>query len=342
MKSLKLIVKIGLGLVVCGVIFSTFGFFMGGRFENINNNLVSLGSKNIKTISQTKQLSDFDKVDIDVDLDYIDIIKSDENKLELNYNEKINKVEYKIKDNNLIITQPKNNNVGVHFNMVGFNNQNSNYLKLYVSDNTKLKYLKINAQDLDIKINSINSENTDIQSFSGNISIDDLSSSSIDIAMNDGDLKLNNSTVSANLTFKNDHGDINISNSNFNHFISNLGDGDFKISNSNSKKTEIKNSHGNISSTGFLSNELNVDNSDGDINIDGSLLGTNTLNNEHGDIHINSNESESLYNYNVISKFGDVNIGNNNVGNSFVKEVNAKNSLNITSNDGDITVKFAK
>jgi hypothetical protein len=342
MKSLKLIVKIGLGLIVCGIIFSVFGFFMGGKFENISNDLVSLSSKNNKNISQTKQLGNFDKVDIDVDLDYIEIIKSDENKLELNYNEKISKVEYEIKENNLVITQPKNNNMGVHFNIYGFNNQNLNYLKLYVNDTTNLKNLKINAQDLDVKINSINSENTNIQSFSGNISIANLNSNNMDIAMNNGDLKLNNSTVSTNFTFKNNHGDINISNSNFNNFISNLGDGDFKVLNSNSKKAEIKNDHGSINSTGFLSNELNVDSADGDINIDGSLLGITTLNNKHGDIHINSNESESLYNYNIISKFGDVNIGNNSVGNSVVKETNSKNTLNITSNDGDVNVKFAK
>ena len=108
MKSSKLIVKIGLGVVVCGIIFSAVGFFMGGKFSNINNNLVSLGSKNVKKISQTKQLGNFDKVDIDVDLDYVEIIKSNENKLELNYDEKSNKVESEIKDNNLKITQAKN------------------------------------------------------------------------------------------------------------------------------------------------------------------------------------------------------------------------------------------
>lgn len=340
MKYSKLILKISLVMIGFGIILYSIGFFMGGELSKINNNFISIISDDSNRIIQTKKLTDFNNVDIDVDLDYIELIKSDVNKIELNYNENLSEVTYEVKDNNLLINQPKTNTMGVHFNINGFNNKNSNYMKLYINESSTLKKININSSDSDMKISNLDSDILDVKCNYGDVSIDNLISDNINIIMNDGDINIDNTNSYTLFNIKNNYGDINILNSNFNSFIANLNNGSLDISNSSSKNSEIENKYGDITSIEFLSEGITINSNSGDINLKGSLLGDTILNNKYGDIKIISSEDENSYNYSVVNKYGDVSIADNTFEGSFTKDNNSKHSININCNAGDVNLNF--
>ncbi|MGL4913825.1 MAG: DUF4097 family beta strand repeat-containing protein [Romboutsia sp.] len=340
MKFSKLILKISLGLIAIGIVLSSLGFLMGGKTNLVKNNFVSISSDDTKRIIETKKLDDFDKINIDVKLDYIELIKSNENKLELNYNENLNKVDYQVQDGNLTIMQTAKNQVGVHVNLL--QNRNLDYMKLYIKDSSSLENLNINVSDSEIKISEINSNLVDIISDYGNVDINNLNSNKINLSAKDGNINLDNINVSDKINVNNNYGEIDISNSNFENFSTSLSDGNLDISNTTVKTSDITNKYGNITLSDFLSSGLNIDVNDGNVDLIGSFMGDTNVNNKYGNIDIISNDSEDLYNYSIINKYGDINVGNQNPEGSIIKNSNGKHTLNLNCNDGNINVTFKK
>lgn len=340
MKRPKLMLKLSLGMIVLGIIIYCAGVLMGGKASNLNNNFISIGSDDTERIVQNKELNEFSNISIDVSLDYVELIKSNENKIELNYSENLNEVKYEIRDNDLIISQLKNNNHGIHFNINGFNNKNLNYMKLYVKDTSTLKNIDINTYDSDIKIDSLNNDNINIQCNYGNVDIKNLTSNKVDVVMDDGNLKIDTLNTSALLNIKNNYGNVSISESNLNDFVATLKDGSLNISNSSAKNSDIKNNYGDITSTQFLSNEITIHSNDGNIDLEGTFLENTTLNNEYGNINVSSSENENSYNYFITNNYGNINIGNNKFEGSFNKDNNAINTFNVNCKDGNVKLNF--
>ena len=95
-------------MILIGFILSVIGFLAGGRFHEIsittNGVRVYDTNKDKNIVKESFNLDSFNKVNIssNFDLSYIEIVKGDKYKLDLQY-DKENKIDYSIKDGVLTI-----------------------------------------------------------------------------------------------------------------------------------------------------------------------------------------------------------------------------------------------
>lgn len=302
MRYFKLVLKVSLGMICTGLVLGSIGYFMGGKRSFSKNNIVSIVSDDTKRIIQTKELEDFNNINIDVKLDYIELIESDKNKIELNYSEDMNEVSYKVDGKSLSITQPARNSIGLNIDLRGFTKKNLNYMKLYIADTSVLENITIDTGDSDIKISDISSNTLDIDSDYGDIELINVKLDKAKIVESDGDLIFDNVKISSIFDLQNKYGSVDIMNSEFNKFIATLEDGDFNLLSSESKVSQIKNNY--------------------------------------GDIIIKFNEDEKLYDYSIDNKYGDVKVGNASFEGTVTKNNNGIYILDIISRDGNVDVDF--
>lgn len=340
MKKTNLVVKIALGLIVFGFIFASIGALMGGKFTILKDEIEYRVYDKDNRITDSSSLEKFKNINLDVNLDKIEIVKSNENKIELDYSDKIGSITYKVEDNTLTINQNKNASIGIDVNL-GFNKY-SDTIKIYVKYDNKLNDIVAIQNYGDISLNDINCKNASIESSYGNVTLSNISSDKLTVTMEDGNINLNNVNVSDSFNLQNKYGSVDLDNCEFNTFVAYLEDGNLDISKINTNYSEIKNKYGNIYAVDFSTNGLLANADDGDMDFRGSFLGTSNLNNKYGNINIVSNQNKNSYNYSIVNKYGNVDIDNEIFEGSVMKSNNANNNLDINCDDGNVKISFSK
>lgn len=322
MKNKNLIVKIAIGLIIFGLIFIVLGKLIGGKSTILKNGdeYIAYDNKGNRLI-ENSDLQEFKNINIDVNLDIIEIIKSNTNKIELDYNDKSGIVDYKIDNDTLTITQTSNTTIG--FNVNFSNNKQQDILRVYVKDDVNLNKATIN-QDY------------------GNINLNDISCNNIILITEDGNININNIQVFDTLKINNKYGNIDLIKSDIKDLIAYLEDGNLDISKVNTDYSEIKNKYGNIYAVDFVTKGILVNCDDGDIDLRGSFFGDSDINNKYGSVNIVCNQGEKSYDYSIVNKYGNINVNNEIFDNAVLKNNDSSNNLNITCDDGNIKIMFSK
>lgn len=340
MKYTKLITKIALGTIGIGLVLSIAGYIMGGKkdLENMTKEYVP------KSIKETHELGNFKNIDIDMDLDYVEIIKSDSNKIELNYDEKMGKIDYKVDNGTLSIKKEKSNlhkkmNISVNFN---FSSRPLNYLKIYVSDKSKLESITADLENGDISIDNINAKNLDLDNDNGDIEIKNTKSDKTTINTENGNIKIGNSKLDGLCNIDNKHGELLISNSKLKDLEAKLENGNVEFEDLTLKTSSIINKNGDILGKNIISDKNNMSCENGDINISGNITGIYDITNKHGEVKIDSNNSKNLYDYYVKNKTGSIFINTEEFEESVKVDKDHENKLNVNSENGDVVINFDK
>ncbi|MEF9990684.1 MAG: DUF4097 family beta strand repeat-containing protein [Romboutsia sp.] len=340
MKYSKLVIKIAVIIIFAGTIMAFIGYVMGGK-TNIKSSGLYISTKNVNHIIKNEELGEFNNVDIDVNLDYIELIKSDKNKIELNYSEDLNKVDYKIDNNNLTIKQESKKLVDININLFGFMEENKSYMKLYISE-SELENIKINSNYTDIKIEGVSGNVVNIKCDYANLDVDNLNGKSGNISMKDGNIDLSNIKIEDTFELKNSYGNIGISNSQFQNLISNINDGNIEILNSIIKNSKITNDYGNINLVDSYSEGINIYCKDGRVELDGSFRGYTTIDNKYGNVELDLDNYEKEYGYSIVNKYGSIKINDVSMEGSIINNNNSENTINVNCTDGNININFEK
>lgn len=298
---MKVFVKVMCSIICIGIILVGIGLSTGA---NLNYSLFEhkLTLNNAKTENISKNLSDFNKINIDVDYSHeIEIIEGDENKIDLSYYKIKNKpnIKYSVNNNELTI---ESTHISSFINFGPLTN-NKQYIKIYVKKGTAIEDLKVNSDCSDVTISNISSKKMQIKCDYGDISIDNINNNeSLILDANAGNVQV--SDVSNNLIkITNDYGDV-------------------KLLNSTCPK-------------------INLDVDCGDATIDNLKLNELTIDNNYGNVNIrNLPEAEDYYSYKLKCDFGDVNINGHDVSTEYTKmNTNNDNIIEVTSNSGDIDIE---
>lgn len=341
MKNKNFIFKIALGLIVIGLIFIVLGKLMGGKSIIVKNGLEHIAyDNNVNRVIEDSDLQEFKNIAIDANLDKIEIIKSNSNRIELNYKEKAGIIDYKIDNDTLIVTQSSNKTIGFDINISS--NKEQDILKIYVNNSLDINKATINQDYGDIVIKDINYNTLEINSNYGNVNLNNINSDNIVINTEDGNVNLNNIQVIDTLKINNKYGNIDLLKSNAENLIVYLEDGNVDISKISTNYSELKNKYGNIYAVDFTSKGLLVNCDDGDIDLRGNFFGNTDINNKYGNVNIISYQDEKFYNYSIVNKYGNINVNNEIFNSQVLKNNNGDNNLNITCEDGNIKTVLSK
>lgn len=344
-------------MIVLGILLAIIGYTAGARFSIISTNdgLKVLSPEDRKI--ETFPLSDFTRINGNLLDANIEIIPSDEYKLEIE-RQKDKEITHEVKNDTLII-EGKDQETKQLFNFnLSFTSIAKSDIKIYVPKeanfseislenkfgDTRLEgmvsdNLKINTTDGDITFNNVNSNELKIVNKFGDIRGSKIKTKDLTIEMNDGDIVFND-VDSNKLNIKNKFGDITGNKVETKDLKIELTDGNAVFDDVNAESTVLDNRFGDIKFGNFNSHGLNIKGQDGDIVIQGLLLGTSAIHSSFGDVKLQLLNKESELSYNIKNKFGDILVNKNQFENKATYKTNTKHNLDITSNDGDVNITF--
>ena len=301
--KIKKITKLACIIILIGLLFIGLGYMTNQSFSFESSNKLNITKTNeYKIVKDIKELEEFKSINIEVGITNIEIIPSEKYKIELQYKEDYGKINYKEKNNSLIINQESTiRNLN---NKSNFNKDDLNFIKIYIPSDKSFEKFSI--------ISDI-----------GNIDIRQMNLNNLDLSCNVGNIKVNNCEINDS-KISNDTGNIEINKSKFKNLEANLN-----LGNINSKNINVK-------------NLLNAKNDLGNIDISGKVYGDIEVNCDLGNVDIEIDEKEKNYNYRLICDLGKIDINGKRKNKDVSLENNSDNNLNIECDSGNIKLKFKK
>lgn len=301
--KIKKITKLACIIILVGFLFVGLGYMTNQSFSFENLTKTNITKTNeYKIIKDIKDLEEFKSMNIEVGITNIEIIPSKKYKIELQYKENYGKINYKVKNNSLIINQESNiRNLN---NKLNFNKDDLNFIKIYIPSDKVFEKFSITS---------------DI----GNVDIRQMNLTNLDLSCDVGNIKINNCEINDS-KISNDTGNIEINKSKLKNLEANSN-----LGNINSENINVKNS-------------LNAKNDLGNIDISGKVYGDIEVNCDLGNVDIEIDEKEKNYNYRLICDLGKIDLNGKRKNKDVLLENNSDNNLNIECNSGNIELKFKK
>ncbi len=333
--SMKLAIA-ALAIIVIGVALSMAGYEnKGSNLFNIRFNIGN-NTTDSKLITKSEKLNSFTDIDIDTDIDNIEIVSSDQYRIELAYDEAEGDINY-YNDNGTLTIKPadKLTILDINFNA----NYQSSSLKIYVPQDAKINSAKIDVDDGNINISGIDLAKASIDNSYGSVILSSLVMEEAIINADDGNIELKDITAKE-VTLDNSYGNVTIDSLVADNLECDMNDGNFNGSNITiNNKTYLDNDYGNVEFAGLSTDSLEADLEDGNIKINELKCNSSKIDNEYGDIELNYLGDENEFNYSLDSEYGTVTVGGIEQGDKANKESGEK-SISAQCENGNINITF--
>ncbi len=340
------VLKTSLAMILVGVILSAIGLLAGGRISSISLTKEGVkvydSAKSKNVINESFNLDKFNKVDISSysNLSYVQIVKGEDYKLDLQHDEE-NKINYSVKDGVLTINDSSKEENGIHIGIY-FNNSEQG-IKLYVPEDCNLDELKIYSSSSDIKITEVDCENIDINNEYGDVELSNISCGDMVLKLESGDLNLT-SIESKKISFENEYGSVNFKEVNGEELSCVMDSGDFNGENLNiSKNYSIESDYGsvNVENSSLGNFTANLDSGDIELSNITSIKNVD-IQNSYGDVKLSGKIDKNSFNYYLKCEdgYGTIDFNDKEYEGNYNKDNNAKYTINITVESGDIDLKF--
>jgi DUF4097 and DUF4098 domain-containing protein YvlB len=338
MRKTKKLMLLSICLIVLGITMAIIGLLSGGRGSIVlgKDGLEIYDRANI--IKENKELEKFNDVKIDVDFGDIEVIKSDKYAIEVEYNEEVEELTYKVENEKLTVS---NNRWGKMSFSMGFIDNNT-LVKVYIPENAVLNNLDIQNKSGNLIVDNVEVKNSNINCDFGNATINNITGDKINLTGKSGKVYSKNLKLEELVLYV-DFGDVILENINTTTLESNLKSGKLDIKKLTANNAKINSDFGDVKGNQLVTNGLLVRAKSGEINIDGELKGNNTLDCDFGDITIKTSLAKNEYSYKVDMDFGTNKIDGKEVEGD-VEEINigASNDFNINCKSGDLKIDFVK
>lgn len=365
-----------------GLILATAGFFSGAKLDaSFGMNGAQISNSTPHTINQEK-LNAFDSIQLNVDQGDVEFVSSDHYGAVISYFGKEDKYRCDEKDGTLVITDQSENAGSNWLNFNFMLGTSRNTVKIYLPQGAKLKNLTVKIGNGNFTAGNFTSGSTDIRLPFGKLNLSDADCGDASITLQDGKsslqriqaaslifkndfgnssfeditvspdakvkIDLQNGSASVKnftagfLELNNSFGNNTLAGLKLSQLKSKIGNGNLKIEDSSIEKSEIKNSFGQINISGLISGGADITSGNGKINIDGTLNGKNVIRSEFGSIAIKTSVPQNQYSYDLSSDDDNITVNGKKMKNTSFMSENSKNSLSISSDNGNISLDFAK
>lgn len=335
------VVKISAAFIAIGIVFLVIGYCFGG-FKAIYGNINGFHIAEKKDmVSETKDVDNFENINIDVGSADIEIEKGEKYKIDMEYDKSVEDIAYNVSENCLYVSEKHKSNSILNFDLFSINDtKNNGKIKIYIPDKAVLSAIKLQLECGDITYRNISFVNTDVVSNVGNVLMENMNCNNINVHSKCGDMIFNNINGDK-LIMDSEYGAIKAKNIKIGDLISTLKCGDMTIDNVTYENGKINNDYGDVKCTNIKSNGLDITDKCGEIDIDGELRGINEINSQYGDVNINTSLVEKDYSYDFHGELGDFSIDGKKYGEG-VKKSNSSsnNSLTADCKCGDLNVSF--
>lgn len=279
--------------------------------------------KEIDMINKTKDLKQFNKIEIDINMSDIQIIPSDKYKIEVKYRDDENEVIYEVVDSTLKVKQKRDEN---EFNM-DINIPKKEYrgnIKIYIPKKNLINELIINSFISDINLNKIKIKNVEMDCQVGNIEI----------------YKTN---IKEYLDIENEIGNIDLKYSEIYKNNLMIGSGDVTIIDCNVNDIYLYSDTGEVKLKDTIVNEkLNLICNLGNIDISGEIYGNTKIISENGNVNLNIFKNKEDYNYNITCNLGNLDFDGEKYNKGVLIDNNKKANIDIECNIGSVSLDFKK
>nr|WP_253957959.1 DUF4097 family beta strand repeat-containing protein [Metabacillus halosaccharovorans] len=304
-----------------GILLAVIGLFSGTKFSIIktNNGLKAVGKEDRQNDEWV--LEEFNNFEIDLTDAKLEVIPSDEYKLEIESLEGT-KITHTVKDKTLTIKDGTSHS-GFTFAMNFIGNIQKTIIKIYVPADKVFDSVSI-ANDF------------------GDIKLNEMTTDKLAILSNDGDIDIKN-IQAKNVTIQNDFGDINASNVKTNNLTLEINDGDAAFNTLDiAQEADLINNFGEISLRNFTSHGTKIESSDGEIYINGELLGKTNIESSFSDMTLELTNKETELNYHIQNDFGDIVVNGAEFETKATNNVDTNDKITILSNDGNVEITLDK
>lgn len=299
--KIKTIVKVCVLAIGVGFIFTGMGYAFNKNVFIENKKIIdSDNSTSEEYLVDSKQIEEFKNINIETDLNSIEIIPSDQYKLDLKYKKDYINIKYKIENETLSIKEEKIKSDT--YNLEYYKKNKDSSIRIYIPKGSKLNNLSSSSNISNIHLNELNVDNMDLSCDTGNIDIDKCKVEKLNIITATGSINVNE-LDSLDSKFKSNMGNINILNS--------------------SIKENLE-----------LSNNL------GHTKFKGKILGNINVSNNLGNIELDIDKNEVEYNYNLKTDSGNIIINDEAKSRKFTKDNKSEFNMNLKCNSGNINLKL--
>ncbi|MCV9886345.1 DUF4097 domain-containing protein [Metabacillus halosaccharovorans] len=313
--------KIAFAMIIIGILLAVIGLFSGTKFSIIltDNGLKAIGKEDRQ--NEEWVLEEFNNIEVDLADAKLEVIPSDEYKLEIESLEGT-KITHTDKNKTLKIKDDTSHSEFT-FAMNFIGNIQKTMIKIYVPADKKF-------------------DNVSIANDFGDIMLDGMTTDKLTILSNDGDVDIKE-IQAKDVAIQNDFGDTNASNVKTNKLTIEINDGDAELNTLDiAQEANLTNDFGEISLRDFTSHGTEIESSDGEIYINGQLLGKTNIESSFGDMKLELTNKEPELNYHVQNDFGDIVVNGEEFDTKATNNVDTDDKITILSNDGDVEITLDK
>lgn len=374
----KKLLKICGCLMAVGLFLAAIGFFTGAQLNlSVGSNGAKPADGTLREIKK-ENIAAFEAIDMNIDKADIEFIPSDHYGAVINYHGDADQFTCTDENGTLTISEKNTELVQFWWDILGGSH---NTVKVYLPKDTQLKRLNVKNQNGGFTASGFDSADTHIDLSLGSLKLSDASCGRSEFTLSNGrsDIRnieadtmefrnnlgsstFENVTVSSSqeATFEASNGSITMKNFTAgpteisNHLgsitlekltvaelKSKLDNGSLKINDCKIDNLDAENSLGSIDIRQLDSKGANIKNKSGGTNLEGKLMGKTTIHSDLGSITVKTSASQKLYTFKASTNLGSVTVNGSREGNSITQVGNSENSLDLTSNNGSISLDFA-
>ena len=220
--------------------------------------------------------------------------------------------------------------------------------------------LKIKAEFGDVELDKVESKNATIEMSSGNLNVnafadgalvvtneygnvvfDDIKAKNMKLKINSGNYDATN-VITEELFVEDDYGDIDLQTVQTTAMKLTANSGDISLKDVETDGLVVNNEYGNIDGSNVKATSLSGVLDSAGCNLKELCADTITLTTEYGDIKLDLLAKLTDYSYDLETEYGDITIGENEMGESYKSLEEGKNKITIDSDSGNIEIKGLK
>ena len=221
--------------------------------------------------------------------------------------------------------------------------RDENYVKIYLPAGAELDSVTIKCDTGDMRIGDFQADSVKIENAFGGMELKSITSNLLQVNLDTG--KFSGTDINAKtIAFENSFGD-SLFKSVKTDKLNVKGDtGDINFDGCEIGDAFITNSFGKTEAKGLVTSKLEIDSDSGDINFDGTFTGGNVIRSAFGKVTLTTSLGKDAYSYDISTDFGKVIMDGEKFGDSAtIKSGNTTaNHIKITSDSGDVELRFAK
>jgi DUF4097 and DUF4098 domain-containing protein YvlB len=373
----KKLLKICGCLMALGLVLAAIGFFTGAQL----NLSAGSGTKPADSTSREikkENMAAFEAIDMNINKADIEFVPSDHYGVVINYRGDAD--QFTCADENGTLTVSEKSTELVHF-WWDIPSNSRNTVKVYLPKDTQLKRLNVKNQYGGFTASGLNSADTDIDLSFGSLKLSDASCGKADFTLKNGSSDIlntksdtmafhndlgsstfDNVTVSSSqeATFEASNGSITMKDFTAgpmeisNHLgsitlekltaaelKSKLSNGSLNMDDCKIDNLVAENSLGSIDIRKLDSKGTEIKNSSGRTSLDGTLMGKTTVHSDLGSVIVKTSVEQKLYTFKASSNLGSITLNGSREGNSITQTGSGENSLQLSNNNGSISLDFA-